>query len=207
MKTCSKCKKDKVLSDFGPRPDSKDGLMGQCHECRNEYLKERRKNSPGVDRGKWKRWASKNREYNNKRVKKYYNDNIEKMRKQSNRYAKEHREERQLYSRVSTMTFKGRRRNWKAAAKSRGIDWNVADDFLLSLPMTCFYTGHELTWEHNKFNTISLDRKDSSKGYTPDNVVFCCSIINKMKWQNSVEDFVMLCGKVWNNKENILKQK
>jgi len=39
MKVCSKCKKEKLTSEFGKRKDSKDGLRGWCKECTNSWTK------------------------------------------------------------------------------------------------------------------------------------------------------------------------
>lgn len=59
----------------------------------------------------------------------------------------------------------------------------------------CFYSGidmlacgHKLAW--------SIDRIDSNKGYEPSNIVLACSIINKMKWHQTSEDFIYFCKKV-----------
>lgn len=44
-----------------------------------------------------------------------------------------------------------------------------------------------------------LDRLDSSRGYTLDNVVSCCSSRNSAKWDLSLEDFIMMCNKIAQN--------
>lgn len=41
MKVCSKCKKEKQLSDFGKDHHAKDGLKYQCKECTNEATRNR----------------------------------------------------------------------------------------------------------------------------------------------------------------------
>ena len=40
MKTCSKCNTTKDLDCFGKAKQNKDGLNGQCKDCRTAYLKE-----------------------------------------------------------------------------------------------------------------------------------------------------------------------
>ena len=39
----------------------------------------------------------------------------------------------------------------------------------------------------------SIDRIDSNKGYTKDNIVLCCFYINKMKNNLETKDFVEIC--------------
>lgn len=49
--------------------------------------------------------------------------------------------------------------------------------------------------------TASLDRIDSSLGYTLGNVQWVHKHINYMKWKLSEKEFIELCGKVWNHKK------
>ncbi len=78
----------------------------------------------------------------------------------------------------------------------RGLSWKIPIGYLKSLPRVCFYTGIELTTLKRKPNTISLDRLDSSKGYTKKNVVFCTATVNKMKWSLSAKDFIEICKQI-----------
>ena len=95
-----------------------------------------------------------------------------------------------------TSSFIYRLREWKRKARNRGIGWTVSDEYLNSRPLICYYTGMELTLTPNKFNTVSLDRIDSKKGYSQDNVVFCSADINRMKNKHQLEYFIDLCRKV-----------
>lgn len=63
----------------------------------------------------------------------------------------------------------------------------------------CAITGIDMTYEAGsgkKYNTISLDRIDSSKGYVKDNIQFVCYMVNVMKLNQSMEDFLFLCKQV-----------
>lgn len=81
----------------------------------------------------------------------------------------------------------------KIGARSRGISWELTDDEALELIRSpCFYSGIYVPDEH----TTGIDRMDSAKGYTSDNVVPCNGIVNMMKKALSVRDFVDLCGLV-----------
>ena len=133
------------------------------------------------------------------------------------RYAKEHKGERSRRSNeyyiLNKETVKAQRKEyhltkcatlsyrfnrWKVAANRRGISWDndLTIEYLGSLPLICYYTGIILTLEPKQPNTISLDRIDSSLGYTKDNVMFCLVEINLMKRDYSKERFTELCKMV-----------
>jgi hypothetical protein len=65
----------------------------------------------------------------------------------------------------------------------------------------CVYTKLPLLATANQFNTVSLDRIDSSKGYVEGNVQLICSAVNKMKQDYTEDLFVLLsCLVTQNNK-------
>ena len=71
---------------------------------------------------------------------------------------------------------------YKKNAKKRNIDFNLTKQQFYDLTaQPCYYCG-----ELNNYNGI--DRVDSSKNYTLDNCVPCCSYCNKMKMDYS-KDF------------------
>lgn len=99
--------------------------------------------------------------------------------------------------------LKYRYNGWKKAAKRRGINWNLTLDIvrkkLNKQNYRCFYTTAQLKFEpHSKF-LVSLDRLDSSKGYTKNNVVFCAADVNRMKTDLDVNEFYKLCSYVTAN--------
>lgn len=51
---------------------------------------------------------------------------------------------------------------------------------------------------------FSIDRIDSSKGYTKDNVQLVLEIINRMKLDTPNELFIALCNAIGNNKTNVI---
>ncbi len=67
------------------------------------------------------------------------------------------------------------------------------EEFIRLSQLPCAYCGRELfsTNRHktDTFRYNGLDRVDSSKGYTPDNVVSCCKLCNVMKADLSVTRF------------------
>ena len=111
--------------------------------------------------------------------------------------------------------------HYKRNAKRRNLEFNVSIEFLWSLFLKqnkkCALSGIDIylrpedkssTITHNnkngfqnldfsKFNA-SLDRKDSLKGYTEDNVQWVERRINIIKNDLSQEDFIELCKKITN---------
>ena len=60
IKTCTKCKTEKKLNDFGVDKASKDGFLSQCKLCRQKYRLENKKY-----------FAVYHKEYNIKKMKVY----------------------------------------------------------------------------------------------------------------------------------------
>ncbi len=97
-------------------------------------------------------------------------------------------------------TFIQRCKDWQRSAERRHIPWLLDFKDLEALPRICFYTGQELTLKQHQANTISLERLDSSLGYTKENVVFCRADINVFKGSISVEKFLEICRSVYLHK-------
>lgn len=58
------------------------------------------------------------------------------------------------------------------------------------------------TTKHGRTNTnVSIDRIDSSKGYTKDNIWLICSAVNFMKSNLNLEEFKQYCQAVINYKK------
>lgn len=82
----------------------------------------------------------------------------------------------------------------KSRAARKGIDFEITEEHILTAyeqqSGVCAYTGVDLTMECSTSapHAASIDRIDSTKGYTPDNVVLCCAVINSMKNDMSVDE-------------------
>lgn len=92
----------------------------------------------------------------------------------------------------------------KTAENKGGFQLSKEDieDLLEKQSYKCYYTGITFTKvleDTNKLNHPTLDRIDSSKGYTKDNVVICTWWSNISKNDLSKEDFIEMCKKVTNN--------
>lgn len=53
----------------------------------------------------------------------------------------------------------------------------------------CYYCG-------DKLKMVGFDRIDSNKGYTPDNILPCCTLCNLMKRHMKPDDFINHCRKI-----------
>lgn len=87
----------------------------------------------------------------------------------------------------------------KHSAASRSKVFSLTfDQFILFWQKPCHYCG-------NIHSNVGLDRIDSTKGYSLDNVVPCCSICNVMKWNLTAKEFYShiekICAKRLSNLE------
>lgn len=83
--------------------------------------------------------------------------------------------------------------HYRYAAKTRNLDFDLDYKFLLNLFKKqnglCFYSGIPMKTHGTKdYDTISLDRVDSNKGYIKNNVVFCLNSVNIMKSNHNLSD-------------------
>jgi hypothetical protein len=91
-------------------------------------------------------------------------------------------------------------------ARRRGIGFDITIeqiwDLFLTQGKTCALSGMPLSFASNLYGknkhhqTASMDRKDSSKGYTLDNIQWIHKDINFMKQDNSDEYFIRICREV-----------
>ena len=77
---------------------------------------------------------------------------------------------------------------WKRTrqrAKTAGIEFTLtkSDIANMTVPINCPALGIPIRMENGKRsdNSLSIDRIDSSRGYTPDNVVFVSWKVNRLK--------------------------
>lgn len=87
-KTCTKCKVEKDLNDFGKAPANKDGLRGSCKTCDKKYKKKHYQNNKEELKVKHKIYRENNKENKSIYNKQYRQDNSEKVAT----YQKEYRE-------------------------------------------------------------------------------------------------------------------
>lgn len=93
------------------------------------------------------------------------------------------------------------------SARSRGIEYNLDEEFLDELldkqHNRCCYSNVEFgnSFE-DKLTYPTVDRIDSSKGYTKDNVCLCSFMCNVMKHNLTTDQFKDIITKIYNNLDN-----
>lgn len=90
-------------------------------------------------------------------------------------------------------SLNGRWQMYKNNAHRRDIQFYITiDEFAELWQKACVYCASEI-------ETIGIDRVNSSKSYTVDNVVPCCARCNEMKMNASTEDWINQMKKILAN--------
>lgn len=105
--------------------------------------------------------------------------------------------------------FWDRAKNCKYRADAKNIEYSIDHIFLRELyekqQGLCHYTDlpMELKGSLKQLdNVFSVDRIDSSKGYTKDNVVLCLNIINRFKGDAKLEYFKSIFKAIFIKEQN-----
>lgn len=108
---------------------------------------------------------------------------------------------------ISGNVFDQIKKQAKKTKSREKLEFNLTIDFLWELFLKqnklCALSGLPLKFEHengkkiNKKRTASLDRIDSSKGYTKDNVQWVHKDVNLMKNKFHQQWFIDLCAKIY----------
>lgn len=83
---------------------------------------------------------------------------------------------------------------WKqcyARALKRGLDFDLTIEDIV-IPNACPIMGVPFIMNDKKY-TPSVDRIDSAKGYTKDNIQIICTLANSMKWNSTKEELLSFC--------------
>ena len=80
----------------------------------------------------------------------------------------------------------------KSSAKRRNISFelNQVEFYNITIPLRCPILGTVLVFNTGTVgdDSVSFDRKDSSKGYSFDNIVVVCNRVNRLKSDASIEE-------------------
>lgn len=169
---CYKCKQEKHRTEYHKDSYDKFGLQAKCKQCISSRNKSYRKEHPDYFKRKGKE--------NYKRV-----NNPARYAKHRDKFITRHREyNTSVWGRFTSLLYSAKKR-----AEKRGIPYDLDREWLLSQYKnqngTCKLSGLELDFSFNaikgrKFNPLSpsLDRIDSTKGYTKNNVRLICTAMN-----------------------------
>lgn len=92
--------------------------------------------------------------------------------------------------------------NVKQNAKKRGINFNIKPEDIwncyISQDKRCALTGSQVSFsiKNDKFGTASIDRINSDKGYTIDNIQIVNKISNRLKMDMTESELFQLCKMV-----------
>lgn len=108
------------------------------------------------------------------------------------------------HKRRRTPTYSSAKRyiyNKIATTRRRRPDCTVTADDLMHIlndqDGLCAVTGLLMTWSpHSPHTNVSLDRIDSGKGYTIDNIRLVCATVNYMKHRMNDEQLLFWCRAV-----------
>ena len=205
-KTCTRCGEEKpaTLEYFHK---SREALIAACKVCRKAYqeankeaiaeygkayykanreaISEKNKAYREANRENRKAYYKANKEAIAERNRAWYEANKEYALEQRKAYREANREAIAEQSYAHYRTPKGKFTKIKMKAKERGINFSLLFELyetqLWGKP--CHYCGCEI-------EVTGLDRKDSSKGYSRDNVVPCCWDCNRKKQDKPYDQFI-----------------
>lgn len=88
----------------------------------------------------------------------------------------------------------------KCRKQDIGFDLSF-DEFISYLSEDCVYCGFSNSNEYYGFHYNGIDRKDSKKGYTKDNICSCCGPCNYSKLDYSPKEYIQKCKDVTRHQE------
>ena len=181
VKTCSCCKVEKPLVDFGKSSKTTGtGYKSVCKICLAEKIRISRLANPEKARERDRIWSNKNKvKISDKNKKRYTNLTLD-----------------QKFTQLVKTASARKRLNCFIAVKDLHDVWQQQEGL-------CAYTKLPLSSEAHQLNTVSLDRIDSDKDYTADNIQLVCIPINTMKSDLTEDQFIHLCQLV---SQNVSKQ-
>ena len=205
-KVCTKCKIERPLSSFYKRKNSKDGHNSICKYClkiskSRKYLHIKENTLYCTICKEYK--TDENFDVSPERSYRRFRDNRCKKCKQNqtikraNERAKNNSISRTLSERYLNLVLRNKKYNTL-------IDFDV--DYLLHLwdeqKELCALSGIHMTYIIRKGRiptNVSIDRIDSTKGYTKNNIHLVCMAVNQMKSDLTIEELIYFCKNIVNH--------
>ena len=140
--------------------------------------------------------VSRDPTYRGRYCREHYNEN-HKKRHHNNKERYYHRREDKWHKVAYTYA----RRRWIETPRLQPMQFDITPEFLLEQwdkqDGKCFYTGVEMCKQHSHPYKVSLDRRDSSKGYICSNVVLTTKFCNVAKNKYSEADFMQMLKDIY----------
>ena len=186
-KFCGHCKMEKDLIEFYKNKYEIDGLRAICKVCVKEY-------------------NDKNKE----KAKEYYEKNKEKAKEYNQKYYEKNKERGRIRSHLpqeffSPILYRAKKRNLECMTKEEFIDWYN------NQKRECHYCKRseeeacKQTVNGKKYERLSIDRKDNTRGYSLNNIVLACFRCNVVKSDYFTEQEMFQISAIINIKENKIK--
>jgi hypothetical protein len=78
----------------------------------------------------------------------------------------------------------------KSCADTRQLEWSISEETYYSIKSKpCYLCGYSES-------VVGIDRVDSTKGYTPENIQPCCVVCNRMKSDMTYDAFIEHVGRI-----------
>ena len=201
MKECYKCKLKKELQYFGKDKSKKDGLLIYCKQCslsKHRRWRAKNKEKTLTYAKNYRERNKSNPEYKKKKTahdKAYREKNREKIKLQqletrSERLAKRRKRNRDLRVRHPEIFLI---ESSKARAKKKNLEHTLTTKDI-KIPDTCPVLGIPIVVGSGRphYNSPSLDRIDSKKGYIKENIIVVSWRANDLKRDATIEEMKKL---------------
>jgi len=210
-KRCSKCGRELPLDCFSKNKTKKDGLQGECKECRKQYDDKYRNENTDYFKQYRAEHADYFKQYKSKwnadhadevatYGKQYRAEHADYLKQYGKQYRTEHVEERKQYDAERRATLEGYAYNIRCSNLGADIKYGRCgkDEDLLppleyyvwALQQRDLYDGKQYHWSE-----MGLDRIYNDKPHTFANVVPCSTANNKRRHRKSFEEFCELMRK------------
>lgn len=166
MKQCFKCKEVKEESEFTRDKRAKDGLFSYCKAC----------NSARASLAYYSNLAASRKRNRDRDA-----ENRDKARNKCKSWWKEKRMTDPAYC-----LWAGA----KARAPRKGLEFSIIREDI-TIPEYCPVLGIKLVFDNTggfQDSSPSIDRIDSAKGYTPDNIIITSWRANRIKTDATIEE-------------------
>jgi hypothetical protein len=193
-KTCTTCNIEKDITEFNKQKGGKYGVISLCKPCKNAYKKAHRStlNNPRSTEPKECTMCHEIKDAEHFYSHKNNSDGLCSHCKACDSI----RTKALKDNRTIEQFLRYRHPNTRNNAKNRGIPFDIDVNDLMNLwdeqRGLCALTGVQMTHKSAGIYNCSIDRIDSSKGYTIDNIQLVSVIAQILKWDNDVETLKLL---------------